>query len=623
MILMRTVVMSAFTALATTFRATKRQLPRTVERPTNTVRTRTVIAAAIALGLLPIVLASTAGAQSYVLQTKFGSFGQGNGQFRAPLGVAIDPTTHNIVVADQSTNRVQIFDSTGVFLSTFGSFGSGNGQFNEPTGVAIDPTTHNIVVTDSSNARVEIFDSNGNYLSQFGHLSAPAGVAIDPVTHNIVVVDSVRVEIFDSTGVFLSAFGSSGQGNGEFNTPIGVAIDPTTQNIVVADAVNNNVQIFNSAGAYLGQLNDSPASYVGQLNGKFLNPTFVAIDPTTHNIVVSDALNERLQIFDSTGAYLSQFPVGGEPKGVAIDPTTHNIVVVDFTLSRIEIYAPSIVPTALDLDQHGLTGSWYQPVTNGQGLEVEVFPDQSAPGTGLTQVSWFTFATAAGLADHQRWYTMSGAVTSGQPSAALTIYQNTGGNFNALPMTTAQAVGTATLSFSSCSGGQLNYNFTDGSGRMGGILLTRLTRNVTCATTGPFPTNADFALSGNWYDAATAGQGFTVEVNPISNYLFAAWYTYAPNGAAAGVAGQRWYTAQATFTPGLRSIPVTIYETIGGIFNTAMPGGQQTLAVGTGTLAFQSCTAATFSYNFTGGSSSGLSGMINLSRVGPVPPGCM
>jgi len=58
------------------------------------------------------------------------------------------------------------------------------------------------------------------------------------------------------------------------------------------------------------------------------------------------------------------------------------------------------------------------------------------------------------------------------------------------------------------------------------------------------------------------------------------------------------------------------------VFDTPTPPGQNTVVVGTGTLAFQSCSAATFSYHFTGGSSSGSSGVINLSRVGPVPPGC-
>jgi hypothetical protein len=293
-------------------------------------------------------------------------------------------------------------------------------------------------------------------------------------------------------------------------------------------------------------------------------------------------------------------------------------------LADIAAYIASVLapPAATpDLNQHGLTGSWYEAATSGQGVEIEVYPN-SMSGTGSTFVSWFTYDTVAGGEDHQRWYTAQGSVVTGQPNATLTIYQNTGGNFNALPVTMAQAVGTATLSFATCSSGQLAYSFTDGTGRMGNIPLTRLLQNVTCSTTTPYATNADFALSGNWFDSVTAGQGFTVEVNPISSYLFMAWYAYAPMGATAGAAGQRWYTAQAAFASGLRSIPVTIYETTGGIFNTPTPAGQQTVAVGTGTLAFQSCTAATFSYNFTGGSSSGLSGSISLSRVGPVPPGC-
>jgi hypothetical protein len=280
-------------------------------------------------------------------------------------------------------------------------------------------------------------------------------------------------------------------------------------------------------------------------------------------------------------------------------------------------------PTTPDLNQHGLTGSWYEPATSGQGIEVEIFADPSS-GSGSTFVSWFTFDTVAGGADHQRWYTAQGSVTTGQPTASLTIYQNTDGSFNAPPATTATPVGTATLSFSTCSSGQFSYSFTDGTGRTGTIALTRLLANVTCSITTPYPTNADFALSGNWYAGpATAGQGFTIEVNPITPYLFLAWYTYEPGGTAAGAAGQRWYTAQAAFTPGMRSIPVMIYETTGGIFNTPIaPPGPPTVAVGTGTLAFQSCTAATFTYIFTGGTSTGQTGTITLGRVGPVPPGC-
>ena len=286
--------------------------------------------------------------------------------------------------------------------------------------------------------------------------------------------------------------------------------------------------------------------------------------------------------------------------------------------------APVNVPSTavLDLNQHGLTGSWFEPATSGQGLEVEVFPDLNGPGKGLTQVSWFTYDTTTGGADRQRWYTLSGNVESGQPSAVLTIYRNTGGNFNAGPTTSAQTVGSATLRFESCTSGQLDYSFSDGSGRSGSIPLTRLTQNMTCAASGTPPTHADFALSGNWFDPATSGQGVTVEVNPLTNVLFFAWYTYANSGAALGPAGQRWYTGQSTYTAGARSIALTLYETTGGMFDAPSTPPPSNLAVGTGTLAFQSCANATLAFTFTGGSSSGKSGTINLVRVGPTPKGC-
>lgn len=110
------------------------------------------IAAAIALGLLTVLLAGTALAQTYVLQTTFGSLGNGNGQFEQATGVAIDPVSHNILVSDPLINRLQIFDSTGVYLSQF-YLPAGGAAY----GVAIDPTTGNIVVVDPKNYQVDIF----------------------------------------------------------------------------------------------------------------------------------------------------------------------------------------------------------------------------------------------------------------------------------------------------------------------------------------------------------------------------------------------------------------------------------------------------------------------------------
>jgi hypothetical protein len=71
----------------------------------------------------------------------------------------------------------------------------------------------------------------------------------------------------------------------------------------------------------------------------------------------------------------------------------------------------------------------------------------------------------------------------------------------------------------------------------------------------------------------------------------------------------------------MRAVAFTLYETTGGSFDSTV-ATPHSVAVGTGTLAFQSCTSATLNFNFTAGSSSGAAGSIALGRIGPVPLGC-
>ena len=276
---------------------------------------------------------------------------------------------------------------------------------------------------------------------------------------------------------------------------------------------------------------------------------------------------------------------------------------------------PSI---SLDINQHGLSGSWYQPTTAGQGLEIEVYPDMNGTGEGYIFGSWFTFDYQT---HSQRWYTFAGSALAGQSQSAVTIYQNTGGNFDAAPVTKGVPVGTATLGFDACDSATFSYNFSDGSHRTGSIPLTRLTPSVTCSPNTTRTSNSDFSLSGNWYAPATSGQGLFVELNPTAQALFFAWYTYSPNGQASEASGQRWYTGQARYSPGTRQIRANLYETTGGAFDGPTPT-PHTDAVGVADLTFSSCASARLSYTFTSGTNAGRSGNIDLVRVGPVPPAC-
>jgi probable HAF family extracellular repeat protein len=353
------------------------------------------------------VSAGTSVVPNYSYLSQFGESGGAgsqNGQFDFSYAIAIDPTSRNIIVGGED-GRVQIFDFNGNFQSYFG--GSGINQvitetfppqvfyFGGPAeyglfsggqmAIAIDPISHNIIAADVPGQRVLIFNSAGVFQSEFGSagqgpgqfvLSAYGiGVAIDPVTENILVSDwgNNRVQIFNSSGVYQSQFGTFGGGDGQFDGPAGLAIDPTSRNMVVADWGNSRVQIFNSSGGYLSQFGSPGAG-----NGTFYEPQVIAIDPASHNIIVgaegiAGAEQPFLQIFTSTGVYLTQFgglgtgngQIANGPTGLAVDPVSENVVVADGANNRVEIFAvtngPAVTTTALASSNNPAT--FGQPVT--------------------------------------------------------------------------------------------------------------------------------------------------------------------------------------------------------------------------------------------------------------------
>jgi hypothetical protein len=104
-------------------------------------------------------------------------------------------------------------------------------------------------------------------------------------------------------------------------------------------------------------------------------------------------------------------------------------------------------------------------------------------------------------------------------------------------------------------------------------------------------------LTGAWYNPAQDGQGFQLTLDPATASLFGAWYTY--DAVAGDESTQRWYSLQATLSPDAISADVTIYRNVGGTF--AGPPATTATPVGTGTLAFDSCTGGMFAYTFDDG----------------------
>ena len=186
----------------------------------------------------------------------FGSFGEGDGQFTSPSGIAID-SQGRVYVSDEHLHRIAVFDATGRFLSKFGTEGTQEGEFDTPSGIAID-NQDNLYVADSYNNRIQKFTADGRFQLSFGSqydgiggLRLPWGVTVD-ADGNVYVADwgNDRIEKFSASGEYLATFGHSGDGDGEFYRPSGVAVDQDGF-IYVADWGNERVQVLDRAGGFV------------------------------------------------------------------------------------------------------------------------------------------------------------------------------------------------------------------------------------------------------------------------------------------------------------------------------------------------------------------------------------
>lgn len=124
-------------------------------------------------------------------------------------------------------------------------------------------------------------------------------------------------------------------------------------------------------------------------------------------------------------------------------------------------------PTPTFAINQGISGSWFNASTPGQGFLIDVRPSDQ-----FIFVAWFTYEAAAaggepkvGSTD-QRWLTAQGNYTGA--GAQLTLFNTTGGAFNNPQATTMTQVGTLNVNFTSCTAGTFSYTLPNNvSGQIG------------------------------------------------------------------------------------------------------------------------------------------------------------
>ncbi|KAF2884307.1 hypothetical protein ILUMI_21869 [Ignelater luminosus] len=274
-----------------------------------------------------------------------GSEGEGDGQLCRPWGVCCD-RAGNIIVADRSNNRIQVFRANGIFSHKFGSQGTGPGQFDRPAGVAVDPAGR-IVVADKDNHRIQILTLEGVFVRAFGEkggrngqFNYPWDVAVNCVG-NIVVSDTRnhRIQVFSNDGAFINKYGFEGTSPmwKHFDSPRGVCFTPTGS-IIVTDFNNHRIVIIDHRFAQAQFLGCEGSGFK-----QFLRPQGIVCDDEGR-IIVADSRNNRIQVFESNGNFLWKIGQQGKgpgeldrPSGICLNPEGR-IVVVDFGNDRVQIF---------------------------------------------------------------------------------------------------------------------------------------------------------------------------------------------------------------------------------------------------------------------------------------------
>ena len=129
---------------------------------------------------------------------RIGSKGNGNGQFECPWGLLL--VGDRLYVSDYHLHRVQYFSATtGQYIGQFGSIGSGNGQLSSPRGMSTDGKG-NILVADYSNKRVQVFKEDGTFVQVTQCDGNASDVAVDNEGKIYIAHYQNHVQIFSPDG---------------------------------------------------------------------------------------------------------------------------------------------------------------------------------------------------------------------------------------------------------------------------------------------------------------------------------------------------------------------------------------------------------------------------------------
>ena len=226
-------------------------------------------------------------------------------QLAEPYGIAVD-SKNNLYVADQKVGAIFIFNTETRDVELIKN--KTHAHFVRIIGLAMDDNDR-LFVSDPGLRHVLAFDAAHKAEEVITEgLVSPGSLAIDRENRLLYVSDIEldQVLVYDADTLKLKRkIGTTGHNHeltspGDFAKPTGLAVDQEG-NLYVADTLNNRIEIFDADGKFISAFGKS-----GDGPGYFARPKGVAIDGDGH-IWVADGMQDRVQVFNQEAQLLISF----------------------------------------------------------------------------------------------------------------------------------------------------------------------------------------------------------------------------------------------------------------------------------------------------------------------------